>query len=284
MDSSIIDNSIKMTFIPNSNNFNMGMFNQNNIGFNMINNNMNNNMLMNNNMNMGMVNPNNLGFNMINNNVNNNMFMMNNIFDNNQINMLGNNNLFNQNNFANIQVQKVNINRKYKNKLIKGFGTKANIDFKNNNGSTTHIDADFGTTIQELLTTFLKLKGMFYLNHNYIIFLYNANRLNINDKRSVDNVSSGSILIKISYYINQNLSYKNFFFEAKSGVTLDLFFEVDKTLEELFDAYFIEVEKLDPFRNNINFIYKGEIINNKKKEIIKNVFQECDCNISVIDI
>ena len=158
-----------------------------------------NNMNINNNMNFGMFIPNNFGFNMMNNNFNNNMFMINNNLNNemmfNQMNMdMRNNNMMQINN---IKEQKININKKYRGELCKGPGQKINCYFTETSGERTTIVANYGTTIHQLLTNYLKLNGMcylnYYLNKGYIYFLLAQKRLKLSDERAVEKVAKDEI-------------------------------------------------------------------------------------------
>jgi hypothetical protein len=231
----------------NNNNFMIPA--QNNIGFNIINNNHNN-----------------IGFNMMNNNLNNNF---------NQINIINNNNA------QNID-KNISINEKYLNKLCKNSKRKINVTFTYQESKTFIVD--FGTSIHELLINYLKYMGMFYIS-DYITFVYNASRLNINDQTPIEKVSSYSVDMRIIINISDMIVLKNFNFESASGIKLKLVFDNYSTIEELLQAFFEEVEKPELFGKDdkINFLYNANKIKYKDKEIIDATFNEHDSRIVVLD-
>ena len=242
-----VPNNIVNNMMNNNNNFMIPV--QNNIGFNMINNNHNN-----------------IGFNMMNNNLNNNF---------NQINIINNNN--DQNIDKNIS-----INEKYLNKLCKNSKRKINVTFTYQERKTFIVD--FGTSIHELLINYLKYMGMFYIS-DYITFVYNASRLNINDQTPIEKVSSYSVDMRIIINISDMIVLKNFNFESASGIKLKLVFDNYSTIEELLQAFFEEVEKPELFGKDdkINFLYNANKIKYKDKEIIDATFNEHDSRIVVLD-
>jgi hypothetical protein len=242
-----VPNNIVNNMMNNNNNFMIPV--QNNIGFNMINNNHNN-----------------IGFNMMNNNLNNNF---------NQINIINNNNA------QNID-KNISINEKYLNKLCKNSKRKINVTFTYRERKTFIVD--FGTSIHELLINYLKYMGMFYIS-DYITFVYNASRLNINDQTPIEKVSSYSVDMRIIINISDMIVLKNFNFESASGIKLKLVFDNYSTIEELLQAFFEEVEKPELFGKDdkINFLYNAHKIKYKDKEIIDATFNEHDSRIVVLD-
>ena len=242
-----VPNNIVNNMMKNNNNFMIPV--QNNIGFNMINNNHNN-----------------IGFNMMNNNLNNNF---------NQINIINNNNA------QNID-KNISINEKYLNKLCKNSKRKINVTFTYQERKTFTVD--FGTSIHELLINYLKYMGMFYIS-DYITFVYNASRLNINDQTPIEKVSSYSVDMRIIINISDMIVLKNFNFESASGIKLKLVFDNYSTIEELLQAFFEEVEKPELFGKDdkINFLYNANKIKYKDKEIIDATFNEHDSRIVVLD-
>ena len=242
-----VPNNIVNNMMNNNNNFMIPV--QNNIGFNMINNNHNN-----------------IGFNMMNNNLNNNF---------NQINIINNNNA------QNID-KNISINEKYLNKLCKNSKRKINVTFTYRERKTFIVD--FGTSIHELLINYLKYMGMFYIS-DYITFIYNASRLNINDQTPIEKVSSYSVDMRIIINISDMIVLKNFNFESASGIKLKLVFDNYSTIEELLQAFFEEVEKPELFGKDdkINFLYNANKIKYKDKEIIDATFNEHDSRIVVLD-
>ena len=243
-----VPNNIVNNMMNNNNNFMIPV--QNNIGFNMINNNHNN-----------------IGFNiMMNNNLNNNF---------NQINIINNNNA------QNID-KNISINEKYLNKLCKNSKRKINVTFTYQERKTFIVD--FGTSIHELLINYLKYMGMFYIS-DYITFVYNASRLNINDQTPIEKVSSYSVDMRIIINISDMIVLKNFNFESASGIKLKLVFDNYSTIEELLQAFFEEVEKPELFGKDdkINFLYNAHKIKYKDKEIIDATFNEHDSRIVVLD-
>ena len=242
-----VPNNIVNNMMNNNNNFMIPV--QNNIGFNMINNNHNN-----------------IGFNMMNNNLNNNF---------NQINIINNNNA------QNID-KNISINEKYLNKLCKNSKRKINVTFTYQERKTFTVD--FGTSIHELLINYLKYMGMFYIS-DYITFIYNASRLNINDQTPIEKVSSYSVDMRIIINISDMIVLKNFNFESASGIKLKLVFDNYSTIEELLQAFFEEVEKPELFGKDdkINFLYNAHKIKYKDKEIIDATFNEHDSRIVVLD-
>ena len=242
-----VPNNIVNNMMKNNNNFMIPV--QNNIGFNMINNNHNN-----------------IGFNMMNNNLNNNF---------NQINIINNNNA------QNID-KNISINEKYLNKLCKNSKRKINVTFTYQESKTFIVD--FGTSIHELLINYLKYMGMFYIS-DYITFIYNASRLNINDQTPIEKVSSYSVDMRIIINISDMIVLKNFNFESASGIKLKLVFDNYSTIEELLQAFFEEVEKPELFGKDdkINFLYNANKIKYKDKEIIDATFNEHDSRIVVLD-
>ena len=242
-----VPNNIVNNMMNNNNNFMIPV--QNNIGFNMINNNHNN-----------------IGFNMMNNNLNNNF---------NQINIINNNNA------QNID-KNISINEKYLNKLCKNSKRKINVTFTYQESKTFIVD--FGTSIHELLINYLKYMGMFYIS-DYITFIYNASRLNINDQTPIEKVSSYSVDMRIIINISDMIVLKNFNFESASGIKLKLVFDNYSTIEELLQAFFEEVEKPELFGKDdkINFLYNAHKIKYKDKEIIDATFNEHDSRIVVLD-
>ena len=242
-----VPNNIVNNMMKNNNNFMIPV--QNNIGFNMINNNHNN-----------------IGFNMMNNNLNNNF---------NQINIINNNNA------QNID-KNISINEKYLNKLCKNSKRKINVTFTYQESKTFIVD--FGTSIHELLINYLKYMGMFYIS-DYITFIYNASRLNINDQTPIEKVSSYSVDMRIIINISDMIVLKNFNFESASGIKLKLVFDNYSTIEELLQAFFEEVEKPELFGKDdkINFLYNAHKIKYKDKEIIDATFNEHDSRIVVLD-
>ena len=242
-----VPNNIVNNMMNNNNNFMIPV--QNNIGFNMINNNHNN-----------------IGFNMMNNNLNNNF---------NQINIINNNNA------QNID-KNISINEKYLNKLCKNSKRKINVTFTYRERKTFIVD--FGTSIHELLINYLKYMGMFYIS-DYITFIYNASRLNINDQTPIEKVSSYSVDMRIIINISDMIVLKNFNFESASGIKLKLVFDNYSTIEELLQAFFEEVEKPELFGKDdkINFLYNAHKIKYKDKEIIDATFNEHDSRIVVLD-
>ena len=242
-----VPNNIVNNMMKNNNNFMIPV--QNNIGFNMINNNHNN-----------------IGFNMMNNNLNNNF---------NQINIINNNNA------QNID-KNISINEKYLNKLCKNSKRKINVTFTYQERKTFIVD--FGTSIHELLINYLKYMGMFYIS-DYITFVYNASRLNINDQTPIEKVSSYSVDMRIIINISDMIVLKNFNFESASGIKLKLVFDNYSTIEELLQAFFEEVEKPELFGKDdkINFLYNAHKIKYKDKEIIDATFNEHDSRIVVLD-
>ena len=211
-------------------------------------------------------NHNNIGFNMMNNNLNNNF---------NQINIINNNNA------QNID-KNISINEKYLNKLCKNSKRKINVTFTYQESKTFIVD--FGTSIHELLINYLKYMGMFYIS-DYITFIYNASRLNINDQTPIEKVSSYSVDMRIIINISDMIVLKNFNFESASGIKLKLVFDNYSTIEELLQAFFEEVEKPELFGKDdkINFLYNAHKIKYKDKEIIDATFNEHDSRIVVLD-
>ena len=160
-------------------NMNIGMMNQNNIGNNMINNNMNmNNEIKDNNMNM----MNNLGFlndgiNNINNGYNQNNFQM-----GNQLNIMNmNDNMINKNNKDSII-----------NELNQGFGPKITFIFKDAQGPNININADYGTTIHQLLLNYFKRIGKSDIMRSNLLkcfqFICNNQTLNNYDQTKIEDI------------------------------------------------------------------------------------------------
>ena len=130
------------------------------------------NMFNNNFMNMGMNNfiPN----MMVNNNYFPNMMLNNNNFE--IQNLMNKNNLFGQENTEG----KRNVNNN-----IKG---KTNVSFHTSRGKRIVIIADYGTTNEQILKQYLKRFDLpeSLLIQEKIIFIYNANKINIGDKTPVE--------------------------------------------------------------------------------------------------
>ena len=137
-----------------------------------------NNMLNNNfqNMGMGITNMNNF---MPNNMLNNNFIPFPNMMMNNNFipfpNMMVNNNWIMNNNLNNNNLCNIEVNE------------KINVKFRNDRGITTNVCVDFGTTVDQLLTIYLKRTGRQDLigNNKRIVFLFNANRMKFGDQTDV---------------------------------------------------------------------------------------------------
>lgn len=244
-----------INMINNDKNFEIDIVNQNNMNLNMINNNNPNNFRM----------PiqNNIGFNIINNN---------------NFNMI--NNQINENNIQNIE-KGILINERYSSKLCKDSKKKINVTFTYQKPKTFIVD--LGTTIHDLLINYLKYMGMLYI-FDYISFIFNASRLDINDKRPIEKISY-SVDMRITVSVSDLIVLKHFTFETTSNIRLKLVFDYYSTNEELLKAFFDEVGKPELFgkEDKINFLYNGGKIKYKGKEIIGATFTDNNPRIIITD-
>ena len=261
IDNSFIKPSQKKKYIiPNNNNNinqvqinnNINPKNNNQIPFNN-----NINMINNNNFNFGIPIPNNIDQNLI---------------DNNNINNIN----FNQN----IDKGKL-INERYSYKLCKNSLKKVNVTFTYQKPKTFIVD--YGTTIHDILTNYLKYMGMIYI-FDYISFIYNATKLNINDKRLVEEVTYAADM-RITVNVSELIVLRHFTFVTTSNIKLNLIFDIYSTNKELLKAFFEEVGKPELFGKDdkINFLYNGDKIKYKGKEIIDSIFTDDNPRIVVID-
>ena len=173
------------------------------------------------------------------------------------------------------------INEKYLYKLCKNSPKKVNVTFTFQKPKTFIVD--YGTTIHDILTNYLKYMGMIYI-FDYISFIYNASQLNINDKRLVEEITYAADM-RITVNVSDLIVLKHFSFESTSNIRLNLIFDNYSTNEELLKAFFEEVGKPELFGKDdkINFLYNAEKVKYKDKEIIDFFFKEDNPNILVID-
>ena len=261
IDNSFIKPSQKKKYIipNNNNNINQVQINNNikpkNVNQIPFNNNIN--MINNNNFNFGIPIPHNIDQNLI---------------DNNNINNIN----FNQN----IDKGKL-INERYSYKLCKNSLKKVNVTFTYQKPKTFIVD--YGTTIHDILTNYLKYMGMIYI-FDYISFIYNATKLNINDKRLVEEVTYAADM-RITVNVSELIVLRHFTFETTSNIKLNLIFDIYSTNEELLKAFFEEVGKPELFGKDdkINFLYNGDKIKYKGNEIIDSIFTDDNPRIVVID-
>ena len=218
------------------------------------------NMINNNNFNFGIPIPNNIEQNIFNNN----------------------NNINNINFNKNIDKGKL-INERYSYKLCKNSPKKVNVTFTYQKPKTFIVD--YGTTIHDLLTNYLKYMGMIYIFDYYISFIYNATKLNINDKRLVEEVTYAADM-RITVNVSELIVLRHFTFVTTSNIKLNLIFDIYSTNKELLKAFFEEVGKPELFGKDdkINFLYNGDKIKYKGKEIIDSIFTDDNPRIVVIDI
>ena len=263
IDNSFIKPSQKNKYIMPNNNNNINQVqinnnikpkNDNQIPFNN-----NINMINNNNFNFGIPIPNNIEQNIFNNN----------------------NNINNINFNKNIDKGKL-INERYSYKLCKNSPKKVNVTFTYQKPKTFIVD--YGTTIQDLLTNYLKYMGMIYIFDYYISFIYNATKLNINDKRLVEEVTYAADM-RINVNVSELIVLRHFTFVTTSNIKLNLIFDIYSTNEELLKAFFEEVGKPELFGKDdkINFLYNGDKIKYKGNEIIDSIFTDDNPRIVVID-
>ena len=261
IDNSFIKPSQKKKYIipNNNNNINQVQINNNikpkNVNQIPFNNNIN--MINNNNFNFGIPIPHNIDQNLI---------------DNNNINNIN----FNQN----IDKGKL-INERYSYKLCKNSLKKVNVTFTYQKPKTFIVD--YGTTIHDILTNYLKYMGMIYI-FDYISFIYNATKLNINDKRLVEEVTYAADM-RITVNVYEKIVLRHFTFETTSNIKLNLIFDIYSTNKELLKAFFEEVGKPELFGKDdkINFLYNGDKIKYKGNEIIDSIFTDDNPRIVVID-
>ena len=261
IDNSFIKPSQKNKYIMpnNNNNINQVQINNNikpkNVNQIPFNNNIN--MINNNNFNFGIPIPHNIDQNLI---------------DNNNINNIN----FNQN----IDKGKL-INERYSYKLCKNSPKKVNVTFTYQKPKTFIVD--YGTTIHDILTNYLKYMGMIYI-FDYISFIYNATKLNINDKRLVEEVTYAADM-RITVNVSELIVLRHFTFVTTSNIKLNLIFDIYSTNEELLKAFFEEVGKPELFGKDdkINFLYNGDKIKYKGNEIIDSIFTDDNPRIVVID-
>ena len=262
IDNSFIKPSQKNKYIMpnNNNNINQVQINNNikpkNVNQIPFNNNIN--MINNNNFNFGIPIPNNIEQNIFNNN----------------------NNINNINFNKNIDKGKL-INERYSYKLCKNSPKKVNVTFTYQKPKTFIVD--YGTTIHDILTNYLKYMGMIYI-FDYISFIYNATKLNINDKRLVEEVTYAADM-RITVNVSELIVLRHFTFVTTSNIKLNLIFDIYSTNEELLKAFFEEVGKPELFGKDdkINFLYNGDKIKYKGNEIIDSIFTDDNPRIVVID-
>ena len=221
--------------------------------------------------------------------------------NNNNINMINNNNNFNfgiqiPNNIDQIIINNNNINNinfnqnldkgklineRYSYKLCKNSPKKVNVTFTYQKPKTFIVD--YGTTIHDILTNYLKYMGMIYI-FDYISFIYNATKLNINDKRLVEEVTYAADM-RITVNVYELIVLRHFTFVTTSNIKLNLIFDIYSTNEELLKAFFEEVGKPELFGKDdkINFLYNGDKIKYKGNEIIDSIFTDDNPRIVVID-
>ena len=194
------------------------------------------------------------------------------------------NNNNNPNDFG-MQIQNIEkgilINERYSSKLCKDSKKKINVTFTYQKPKTFIVD--LGTTIHDLLINYLKYMGMLYI-FDYISFIFNASRLNINDKRPIEKISY-SVDMRITVSVSDLIVLKHFTFETTSNIRLKLVFDNYSTNEELLKAFFDEVGKPELFgkEDKIKFLYNGGKIKYKGKEIIEATFTDNNPRIVVID-
>ena len=262
IDNSFIKPSQKKKYIipNNNNNINQVQINNNikpkNVNQIPFNNNIN--MINNNNFNFGIPIPNNIEQNIFNNN----------------------NNINNINFNKNIDKGKL-INERYSYKLCKNSLKKVNVTFTYQKPKTFIVD--YGTTIHDILTNYLKYMGMIYI-FDYISFIYNATKLNINDKRLVEEVTYAADM-RITVNVSELIVLRHFTFVTTSNIKLNLIFDIYSTNKELLKAFFEEVGKPELFGKDdkINFLYNGDKIKYKGNEIIDSIFTDDNPRIVVID-
>ena len=221
---------------------------------------------------------NNNNINMINNN--NNFNFGNPIPNNIDQNIINNNNINNINFNQNLDKGKL-INERYSYKLCKNSPKKVNVTFTYQKPKTFIVD--YGTTIHDILTNYLKYMGMIYI-FDYISFIYNATKLNINDKRLVEEVTYAADM-RITVNVYELIVLRHFTFVTTSNIKLNLIFDIYSTNEELLKAFFEEVGKPELFGKDdkINFLYNGDKIKYKGNEIIDSIFTDDNPRIVVID-
>ena len=221
---------------------------------------------------------------------NNNMSMINNDkkLDFGKVNQNNMNFKWNNNNNPNdfgMQIQNIEkgvlINERYSSKLCKDSKKKINVTFTYQKPKTLIVD--LGTTIHDLLINYLKYMGMLYI-FDYISFIFNASRLNINDKRPIEKISY-SVDMRITVSVSDLIVLKHFTFETTSNIRLKLVFDNYSTNEELLKGFFDEVGKPELFgkEDKINFLYNAEKIKYKEKEIIEATFTDNNPRIIVLD-
>ena len=222
--------------------------------------------------------------------LNNNMNMINNDkkLDIGKVNQNNMNFKWNNNNNPNdfgMQIQNIEkgvlINERYSSKLCKDSKKKINVTFTYQKPKTFIVD--LGTTIHDLLINYLKYMGMLYI-FDYISFIFNASRLNINDKRPIEKISY-SVDMRITVSVSDLIVLKHFTFQTTSNIRLKLVFDNYSTNEELLKAFFDEVGKPELFgkEDKINFLYNAEKIKYKEKEIIEATFTDNNPRIIVLD-
>ena len=255
-------------------NMNIGMMNQNNIGNNMINNNMNmNNEIKDNNMNM----MNNLGFlndgiNNINNGYNQNNFQM-----GNQLNIMNmNDNMINKNNKDSII-----------NELNQGFGPKITFIFKDAQGPNININADYGTTIHQLLLNYFKRIGKSDIMRSNLLkcfqFICNNQTLNNYDQTKIEDIFWGGPTPMIIVFRPENL--KEIKFNTTSNFIYTMNINSYFTVNFLLKLFLDEVKKPNLFgkSDKICFIHNGNKINYEENQKIYQFFMEKEPIIIVID-
>ena len=261
IDNSFIKPSQKNKYIlpNNNNNINQVQINNN------INPKNNNQIPFNNNINM--INNNNFNFGIP-------------ILHNIDQNLIDNNNINNINFNQNKDKGKL-INERYSYKLCKNSLKKVNVTFTYQKPKTFIVD--YGTTIHDILTNYLKYMGMIYI-FDYISFIYNATKLNINDKRLVEEVTYAADM-RITVNVSELIVLRHFTFVTTSNIKLNLIFDIYSTNKELLKAFFEEVGKPELFGKDdkINFLYNGDKIKYKGNEIIDSIFTDDNPRIVVID-
>ena len=254
---------------PNLNNNNFALAN-NNIN----NNNFNNENMMNNNNfnNENMMNSNNnLNENMMNNNNFNNENMKN-------LNIMINKNNFPINNFNNIFLSNGNsIGNKNEifNRNFKVLNEEINrnlysIVFISSFGKYTTIVVEDSLTVKQLLKKYIETINRPYLlenEENKLIFIYNGNKINYNDDRTIKNLfyihNNYKIVVGDSHNIIESPE-KNICFEIEKGKQMNFLFCEALTIKSLLKYYFIKIGKENLIENkNITFLFQGNKIKPK---------------------
>ena len=154
-----------------------------------------------------------------------------------------------------------------------------NVSFRTTKGYNTNMTVKYGTQVDQLLRKYLKMENRTYLiGSNRICFLYNAKKLNLEDKTPVEfifnNDNNPSILVNDTYRL---IGEENrfFTFETSRGKIITFYFNINLSVEKLLDCFFVTIGKEQLKGNDkITFMYnKNQIRPNDFNIEIGNYFK-----------